>query len=117
MLAMLLQVAPLLVENSHLTTDPTWLDNVITPVLLVAHTVVSLFVTPAIVRLSIVIFTVSLLSAQMPLLMFHTNEYVPGTRLVMLEVGSWRLEKTIVVGPANWLHVPVPLVGVLPFSV
>ena len=71
--AMPVQVTPLSVLISHLTTEPTWLDNVITPVLLVAHTVVSLFVTPATVKLSIVITTVSLLSAQMPLLTLHTK--------------------------------------------
>ena len=35
----------------------------------------------------------------------------------MLDVGSWMLEKTIVVGPLTWLHVPVPLAGLLPFKV
>ena len=72
-LAMLLQVAPLLELISHLTTLPTGLVSMMVPVLLVAHTVVSLFVTPATVRLSIVMFTVSLLSAQMPLLTLQTK--------------------------------------------
>ena len=115
--AMLLQVAPLSVLISHLTTLPTLPVSVMVPVLLDAHTVVSEFVTPATLRLSIVMFTVSLLSAQMPLLTLHTKLYVPGCRFVMLDVGSWMLEKTIVVGPFSWLHVPAPLVGVLPFSV
>ena len=35
----------------------------------------------------------------------------------MLDAGSWMLEKTIVVGPFTWLHVPAPLVGVFAFSV
>ena len=73
MLLILLHVAPLLVDISHLTTDPTWLDKVIMPVLLVAHTVVSLLVMPAMLKLSMVMFTVSLLSAQMPLLTLHTK--------------------------------------------
>ena len=114
---MFVQVAPPFVLISHLTTLPTLPVSVMVPVLLVAHTVVSLLVTPATVKLSIVMFTVSLLSAQIPLLTLHTKLYVPGCRLVMLEVGSWMLEKTIVVGPLTWLHVPLPLVDVLPFSV
>ena len=70
---MLVQVAPLSVLISHLTTLPTLPVSVMVPVLLVAHTVVSLFVTPATVKLSIVMFTVSLLSAQMPLLTLHAK--------------------------------------------
>ena len=98
-LLILLHVAPLLVDISHLTTDPTLPVSVMVPVLLVAHTVVSEFVTPATVKLSMVMSTVSLLSAQMPLLTLHTKLYVPGCRFEMLDVGSWMLEKTIVVGP------------------
>ena len=115
-LAMFAHVEPLLVLNSHLTTDPTLPVSVMVPVLLVAHTVVSLFVTPATVKLSIVKITVSLLFAQTPLLIVQLKEYTPGTKLVMLDVGSWKLEKTIAVGPLTWLHVPVPLLGVLPFK-
>ena len=116
-LLILLHVAPLSELISHLTTLPTLPVSLIIPVLLVAHTVVSLFVTPAMLKLSMVMFTVSLLVAQMPLLTLQTKLYVPGCRLVMLDAGCWMLEKTIVVGPFSWLHVPAPLVGVLPFSV
>src|SRR4051812_32436841 len=114
---MLLQVAPLSVDISHLTTLPTLPVRVIVPVLLVAHTVVSLFVTPATVRLSIVMFTVSLLSAQIPLLIVQIKLYVPGTRFVIVALLTAVLLKLTVVGPASWLHVPLPLVGVLPASV
>ena len=71
--AMLLYELPLSVDFSHLTTLPTLPVSVMVPVLVVAHTVVSLFVTPAMLRLSIVMFTVSLLSAQIPLLTLHTK--------------------------------------------
>src|ERR1043165_5190362 len=114
---MLLHVAPLSVLISHLTTLPTLFVSVMMPLLLVAHTVVSLFVTPATVKLSIVMITVSLLSAQIPLLIVHSNEYTPGTRLVMLEVGSWMLENTTVVGPLSCAHLPAPLVGVFALRV
>ena len=88
--AMPVHVAPLLVDISHLTTLPTLPDKLMVPVLLVAHTVVSLFVTPATVKLSIVKITVSLLFAQTPLLIVQLKEYTPGTKLVMLDVGSWK---------------------------
>src|SRR6476661_9234760 len=110
---MLLHVAPLSVLISHLTTLPTLPDKVITPLLLVAHTVVSLFVTPATVKLSIVMITVSLLSAQMPLLIVHSKLYTPGTRLVIVALFAVALLKLTVVGPLTCAHVPAPLVGVL----
>src|SRR5215210_2063774 len=114
---MFVQLDPLSVEYSHLTTTPTLPLKVMMPVLAVAHTVVSLFVTPATVRLSMVITTVSLLSAQMPLLIVHSKLYTPATRLEMLVAGWLLLVNTTVVGPLNWAHVPVPLVGVLAFKV
>ena len=116
-LAMFAHDEPLLVLNSHLTTLPTLPVSVMVPVLLIAHTVVSLFVTPATVKLSIVITTVSLLSAQIPLLTFHTNEYVPGCRLPIADCGFKTLVNATVVGPLTWLHVPLPLVGVFALSV
>src|SRR3954468_24169255 len=114
---MLLQVAPLSVLISHLTTRPTLFVSVITPVLLVAHTVVSLFVTPATVKLSIVMITVSLLSAQIPLLIVHSKEYTPGCRLPIVDCGFRILENTTVVGPLTCAHDPAPLVGVFAASV
>src|SRR3954464_11281169 len=96
---MLVQVAPLSVLISHLTTLPTLPVSVMIPVLLVAHTVVSLFVTPATVKLSIVMITVSLLSAQIPLEIVHSNEYTPGTRLVIVALFAVALLKFTVVGP------------------
>ena len=117
MFAMPVQVTPLSELISHLTTLPTLPVSVMVPVLLVAHTVVSEFVTPATVKLSMVMFTVSLLSAQMPLLTLHTKLYVPDCRFEMLDVGWLLLENATVVGPFSWLHVPAPLVGVFAFSV
>src|SRR3954462_15597161 len=110
---MFVHVLPLSVDISHLTTLPTLPLKVIVPVLLVAHTVVSLFVTPATVKLSIVMITVSLLSAQIPLEIVHSKEYTPGTRLVIVALLASTLLKLTVVGPLTWLHVPAPLVGVL----
>ena len=115
-LAMFAHVEPLLVLNSHLTTLPTLPVSLIIPVLLVAHTVVSLFVFPATVKLSIVMFIVSLLFAQTPLLIVHIKVYTPGTRLVTDVLDKFAFAIVVVVGPANWLHVPVPLVGLLPFK-
>src|SRR3954467_14647075 len=114
---MLLHVAPPSVLISHLTTLPTLPVKVIVPVLEVAHTVVSLLVTPATVKLSIVITTVSLLSAQIPLLIVHSKEYTPGTRLVIVALFAVALLKLTVVGPLTCAHVPAPLVGVLPANV
>jgi hypothetical protein len=110
------QLAPLFVLNSHRTTDPTFPLKVITPLLAVAQTVASLLVTPATVDESIFIDTVSLLSAHMPLLIVHTKEYVPGTRLVTEVLYRLAFANTVVVGPESCDHVPVPLVGLFPLS-
>ena len=100
-LAMFAHVEPLLVLNSHLTTDPTLPDNKIVPVLAVAHTVVSLFVTPATVKLSIIKITVSLLFAQTPLLIVQLKEYTPGTILLTDVLDKFAFAMVVVVGPAN----------------
>ena len=114
--AMFIQLPPLFIEYSHRTTDPTLPDNKIVPVLAVAHTVVSLFVTPATVKLSIVKITVSLLLAQTPLLIVQLKEYTPGTKLVTDVLDKFAFAMVVVVGPPNWLHVPIPLAGLLPFK-
>ena len=115
-LAMFAHVEPLLVLNSHLTTDPTLPDNKIVPVLAVAHTIASLLVTPATVKLSIVKITVSLLFAQTPLLIVQLKEYTPGTKLVTDVLDKFAFAIAVADGPETCAHVPVPLVGLLPFK-
>ncbi len=59
---------------------------------------------------------VSLLSVHTPLLIVHTKLYSPGCRLLIVALFCVALLKAAVVGPAVCVHVPLPLVGVLPLS-
>ena len=73
-------------------------------------------ISPATVGVDIEILTVSLLSAHTPLLTVHIKLYTPGCRLLtdVLLVAVPAI--TVVVGPDSWLHVPVPLAGMLAFN-
>ena len=95
---------------------PVWLLKVSVPLLAVAHTVSLPAMLPGMVGVEMVICTVSLLSAHTLLLTVHIKLYTPGCKLVTEVLLVTMLAMTVAVGPLNWLHVPLPLVGMLPFS-
>jgi len=78
--------------------------------------VVSASVLPATVKLSKLMFTVSLLSAQMPLEIVHTKLYEPGCRFAIVDVGFKTSAIVAVVGPDICDHTPVPSVGTFALS-
>jgi len=49
--------------------------------------------------------------------MVQRNVYAPTTETVTFEVAEFAFENDAVPGPATSVHVPVPVVGVLPASV
>ena len=113
---MLFQLWPLSILLSQRTMVPVWLLNVNVPVLAVAHTVSLPAMLPGMVGVEIVICTVSLLSIHTLLLTVHIKLYTPGCRLVTDVLFVAMLAMTVAVGPLNWLHVPLPLVGTLPLN-
>jgi hypothetical protein len=115
-LVMLFQLWPLSMLLSHLNMVPVWLLRVNVPVLAVAHTVSLPPMLPGMVGVEIVICTVSLLSAHTLLLTVHIKLYTPGCKLVTDVLLVVILAITVAVGPLSWLHVPLPLVGMLAAS-
>jgi hypothetical protein len=113
---MLFQLWPLSILLSHLNMLPVWLLKVNVPLLAVAHTVSLPAMLPGMVGVEMVICTVSLLSAHTLLLTVHIKLYTPGCKLVTEVLLKARLAITVDVGPLNWLHVPLPLVGMLAAS-
>jgi hypothetical protein len=95
---------------------PVWLLNVNVPVLAVAHTVSLPLILPGTVGVEMMICTVSLLSTHTLLLTVHIKLYTPGCKLVTDVLLLAMLAINVAVGPLNWLHVPLPLVGMLPAS-
>jgi hypothetical protein len=113
---MLFQLWPLSMLLSQRSMVPVWLLNVNVPVLAVAHTVSLPAMLPGMVGVEMVISTVSLLSAHMPLLIVHIKLYTPGCRLVTDVLCVAMLLMIVAVGPESWLHLPDPLVGMLAFN-
>jgi hypothetical protein len=113
---MLFQLWPLSILLSHLKMLPVWLLRVSVPLLAVAHTVSLPAMLPGMVGVEMVICTVSLLSTHTLLLTVHIKLYTPGCKLVTEVLLIVMLAMTVAVGPLNWLHVPLPLVGMFAAS-